>query len=52
MEMNKRVRRRVTLLLEVVVALEAGAEAIDGLSGLTNPESDSVDRFPQRPHLS
>lgn len=39
-----------TLFLEVVVALEAASEPIDGLAGLPNPKSDGVDRFPQRPH--
>lgn len=42
----------ITLLLEVVVALEAAAEAIDGLPSLPNPESDGVHRFSQRPHWS
>lgn len=56
MELEKKGKSRVlergiTLLLEVVVALEAGAEAIDCLPGLANPESDGVDRFAQRPHL-
>ena len=36
--------------MEVVVALEAASEAIDGLPGLANPESNGVDRFPQCPH--
>jgi hypothetical protein len=37
--------------LEVVVALEAAAEAIKGLAGLADPESDGVDCFSQRSHL-
>lgn len=36
--------------MEEVIALEAGAEAVDGLTGLTNPEANRVDRLPQRPH--
>lgn len=43
--------RWLTLLLEVVAALETAAEAIDGLAGLTDPESDGVDCFSQGPHL-
>lgn len=34
--------QKLTLLLEVVVALEAGAKAINGLAGLPNPESNGV----------
>lgn len=53
---NKRSRglggRAFTLLLEVVVALEAAAEAINGLAGLANPESDGVYRSSQGPHLA
>lgn len=40
-----------TLLLEVVVALEAGTETINGLTGLSNPESDGVYRFSKGSHL-
>lgn len=37
---------KLTLLLKIVVALEAAAEAIEGLAALANPESDGVDGFP------
>ena len=37
--------------MEVVVALEAAAEAVNGLAGLADPESDGVDCFSQRSHL-
>ena len=37
---------RFTLLLEVVVALEAATEAINSLSCLSNPESNGVNRSP------
>lgn len=40
-----------TLLLEVVISLEARAEAIDGLAGLADPESDGVDCSSEGPHL-
>lgn len=40
------------MLLEVVVALEARAETINGLAGLANPESDGVYGFAQGPHIS
>lgn len=36
--------------MEEVIALKAGAEAVEGLAGLTNPEANRVDRLPQRPH--
>lgn len=39
------------LFLEVVIALEAAAETIDGLAGLADPESNGVDCSSQRPHL-
>lgn len=39
------------LFLEVVIALEAAAEAIKGLAGFADPESDGVDCFPQCSHL-
>lgn len=39
------------MLLEVVVALEAGTEAINGLAGLADPETDGVDCSAQGPHL-
>lgn len=45
-------KKRITLLLEVVVALEARAETINGLAGLANPESDGVYGFAQGPHIS
>ena len=38
--------------MEVVVALEARAETINGLAGLANPESDGVYGFAQGPHIS
>lgn len=41
----------LTLFLEVVVALEAGTEAINGLSCFSNPESDGVYRSPQGSHF-
>lgn len=41
-----------TLFLEVVVALEARAETIDGLAGLADPESDGVESSAQRSHFS
>lgn len=40
-----------TLLLEVVTSLEARAEAIDGLAGFADPESDGVDCSSDGPHL-
>lgn len=40
-----------TLFLEVVVALEAATEAINGLAGLADPESDGVNCLAQGPHL-
>lgn len=45
-------KRGFTLLLEVVVALEAAAETINGLAGLTNPESDGVYGFSKGSHLA
>lgn len=36
----------LTLFLEVVVALEATTEPINGLPSLSNPESNSVNGFP------
>lgn len=39
------------MFLEVVIALEAAAEAIKGLAGFADPESDGVDCFPQCSHL-
>lgn len=38
------------LFLEVVVALEAGTEAVNGLAGLADPESNGVDCSAQGPH--
>ncbi|KAF8394327.1 hypothetical protein HHK36_020535 [Tetracentron sinense] len=38
---TKEMRRGITLLLEVVVALEAGAKTINGMVGLTNPKFDA-----------
>ena len=40
-----------TLFLEEVVALETGAEAIKGLAGLADPESDGVECSAQCSHL-
>lgn len=40
-----------TLFLEAVISLEAAAEAIEGLAGFPDPESDGVDCFPKTSHL-
>lgn len=40
----------ITLFLEKVVSLEAGAEAIESLAGLPNPESDGVESPSQGAH--
>lgn len=42
--------RGLTLLLEVVVALEAAPEAVQRLPRLPDPEPHRVDRLPQGPH--
>lgn len=41
----------ITLFLENVASLEAGAEAIEGLAGFPDPESDGVESSPQSAHL-
>lgn len=40
--MDLRREEWLTLFLEVVIALEAGTETINGLSGFSNPKSDAV----------
>lgn len=40
----------ITLFLEKIVSLEAGAEAIEGLAGFPNPESDGVESSSQSAH--
>lgn len=47
--MENRGERR-TVFLEVIVALEAAAQTIKGLAGLTDPESDRVECFTHRTH--
>lgn len=37
--------------MEVVIALETTTEAIKGLAGFADPESNRVDRFSQCSHL-
>lgn len=39
------------LFLEKVVALEAGAKAIEGLAGFPDPEANSVEGSAKRTHL-
>lgn len=43
--------KKVTLFLKVVIPLEAATKAIEGLAGLPDPESDSVDCLSQCSHL-
>lgn len=43
---------KLTLLLEVVVSLEATAQTINGLASLPNPKSNGVYCSSQGPHLS
>ncbi|KAK8648959.1 hypothetical protein V6N13_129701 [Hibiscus sabdariffa] len=45
------VKVKLTLFLEIVVALEAAAEAIESLTGLANPESNGVNGFAKGSHL-
>ena len=40
----------ITLFLEKVVSLEAGAEAIEGLAGFPNPESYGVESSSHSAH--
>lgn len=40
----------LTLFLEKVVSLEAGAEAIEGLAGFSDPESDGVESSSHSAH--
>lgn len=41
----------ITLFLENVASLESGAEAIEGLAGFPDPESDGVESSSQSAHL-
>lgn len=41
----------ITLFLENVASLEAGAEAIEGLAGFPDPESNGVESSSNSPHL-
>lgn len=43
--------RVLTLLVEVVVPLEAAAEAVEGLAGLPDPEPYRVEGLPEAGHL-
>ena len=49
--LGKRRNGRRTLFLEVVIALETAAKAIEGLASLADPESDAINCFPQSSHL-
>ena len=43
--------KKVTLFLKVVIPLKAATKTIEGLAGLSDPESDSVDCLSQCSHL-
>lgn len=50
LELN-RDREELTLFLKIIVALEAAAETIKGLTTFANPESNGVYRSPKGSHF-